>query len=604
MKNKSFKKIIVASIILLLIIITIIPGLNSAPVKNTGIGLIKSKNFKALTSDRDWIWKEPYPNYSPSGMPDFNQKQNQWKCIIDGGNGTVDTIATGDDVQLFALGSVVDSGEIIIAPGENCKLDTNPSGDDIEKWAFSGPTALANCFWWFDSKFANPNGTPGDGKDEYPLVIKYGIDDHSSDNVPLLIEELAKAINTSGKGETTIEDMGKAIDIWLNNTNLDDRLGKTIKNEPTFEFIIEEINRGQNVILLMGFYDYYFGEKRVDQFQPDSISNKLLQTSTWWDYQSFTPTADRLDSILIPLGSTSPSQTCEVEINIYDSEGGDPIGTSSLDPGYLQFPKMIQFDFEPYVELTPFQLYYFDVRQVESGYYYEWFYSAPDPYSEGTGWMDQIPEDIYGFPFDWTFQTEYFDPPPGSVRKDARYVTCAGINSESTKIALSDPFMDVNNTDDIDHYDAKNISHDTYFVDQKCPCPDLNYTIWLPTYPTIYNYTLVEQAVIICPIPDQEPPVVEITKPANAIYFLNDRLYPFLLPLIIGFIEIEVDVSDNREVDYVKFLINDEVKETDSSKPYMWKWDEGAFFIQTIKIDAADTSGNHGQDILTVLKFF
>jgi hypothetical protein len=603
MNNKSIKKIIVFSIILLLIVISLAPIFNSASIENSYYKLKTIDNLKTISSDREWTWKEPYPNYSPSGLPDFDQKQKQWKSIVDGGNGIVESNATGDDIQFFIEGSVVDPEELIIAPGENCQLDTTAGGDDIEKWAFSGPAALANCFWWFDSKFADPKGIPGDGDDEFPLVKKYVTDDHSPENVPLLIEELARYINTSGKGMTTVEDMGNAIDLWLSDNALDDRLEKTIKNEPTFEFIYEEVNKGQNVILLIGFYDYEVGVKRKDQFQPEIIYNKFLQTSTWWDYQSFVPTVDRLDSISIPLHSTS-SETCEVEINVYDTEDGDPIGTASLDPGLLSEPTWIQFNFDPYIELTPFQLYFFDVRQVESGYFYEWYYASPDPYGQGVGWMNQIPEDLYGLPFDWSFETEYYDPPPGSIRKDARYVTCAGINFENEMIAFSDPFLDVNNSNDINHNDAKNVSHDVYFVNQTCPCPDLNYSIWLPIFPNFFNYTLVENVVVVCPIPDDDPPVVEITKPVRSIYLLNDEIYPFLLPLIIGFIEIEVDAFDNRGVDNVKFLINDEVKATDPSRPYMWKWEEGEFFIQTIKIDAVDLSGNHGYDTLTVLKFF
>jgi len=612
MKNKSIKKMIAAFITLLLFIIILAPALNSASVKITGNQFELSKNLKSPSEDGNWIWKEPYPNYSPNGVPDFDQKQSQWKSIIDGGNGIVETNATGDDIQLIQVGNGVDPGEIIIAPGENCQLDTTTSGDDVEKWAFSGPTALANCFWWFDSKFANPNGIPGDGKDDYPLVKKYGFDDHSPDNVPLLIEELARAINTSGKGKTTMEDIDNAIDLWLTNTSLDDRLKKTIKNEPTFEFIAEEINRSQNVILLIGFYDYEIGQKRTDQSQTKRTFSKYLQSSTWWDYQSFIPTVERLDSIKIPLHSVT-SETCELEINVYDTENGDPIGTSSLDPGILQDPAWIQFHFKPYIELTPFQAYFFDVHQVESGYHYEWYYSSPDPYDQGVGWMNKIPEDMQGLPFDWTFETEYYNPPPGSIRNDALYVTCAGVNLGSTMIAFSDPLMDVNNTNDIDHNDAQNISHDTYIVEQTCPCPDLNYSIWLPSYPTFFNYTLVEQAIIICPIPDDESPEVTITKPRPAIYFNNQEVYYPLswpLPIIFGSIDIEVNASDNREIEYVEFKITllygeIELKWTDYNKPYRYKWEDGAFFFRQIWIVAVDSSGNYGYaDPLLVMKFF
>ncbi len=74
---------------------------------------------------------------------------------------------------------------------------------------FCGPVALANCFWWFDSKYADPAGTPGDGEDQFALVEDYGAgDDHATANAPLLIEKLARAMNTTGKGTTYIDRYG------------------------------------------------------------------------------------------------------------------------------------------------------------------------------------------------------------------------------------------------------------------------------------------------------------------------------------------------------------------------------------------------------------
>ncbi|NLE61711.1 MAG: Ig-like domain-containing protein, partial [Planctomycetes bacterium] len=51
-------------------------------------------------------------------------------AIIDGGNGTADTTAAGDDVQVVAAGDPVAAGDIIIEPGPNGKLDTSPAEDD------------------------------------------------------------------------------------------------------------------------------------------------------------------------------------------------------------------------------------------------------------------------------------------------------------------------------------------------------------------------------------------------------------------------------------------------------------------------------------------
>ncbi len=49
-----------------------------------------------------------------------------------GGNGTADTAAAGDDVQLIAVGQAAAPTADIIGVGANGVLDTNPAGDDVQ----------------------------------------------------------------------------------------------------------------------------------------------------------------------------------------------------------------------------------------------------------------------------------------------------------------------------------------------------------------------------------------------------------------------------------------------------------------------------------------
>ena len=67
----------------------------------------------------------------------------------------------------------------IVAPGSNCRMDSTRGGDDQYWWMFCAPTSYANCLWWCDSKFSDPDGIPGDGNDDFLLVEDYGAgDDH------------------------------------------------------------------------------------------------------------------------------------------------------------------------------------------------------------------------------------------------------------------------------------------------------------------------------------------------------------------------------------------------------------------------------------------
>jgi hypothetical protein len=221
----------------------------------------------AVLQVRPWYFKAPYQNpyrdgvpegqpsgnYAPSGMPDFNQTQNtSWK---------------------------------------------NPT---TGQWSFCGPTAVANSFWWFDSKFANPTGMPGDGLDSYGLISDYTDalvypavppfpapypgspwlnDDHRYDNVnnpattpwiqpfPLssasgeLVERLAYYMDTDGSKSggihngTNVTAMQAGIDQWLSDTGLDARFYVRTVQQPAFEEIAKEVRKSKDVILLLGFWE-------------------------------------------------------------------------------------------------------------------------------------------------------------------------------------------------------------------------------------------------------------------------------------------------------------------------------------------------------------
>ena len=175
----------------------------------------------------EWYFKPGYPNYAPSGMPDFDQKQDNW---VNGGG----------------------------------------------QWSFCGPVAVANCFWWFDSKYADPTGTPGDGVDIFPLVQNYGApnpvwgsDDHDPANVDdattlwspgnELVEQLALCMNTDGGPYpgTDVHVMEQCIDDWLDATGLNKTFYEHTVKMPDFYYIEEEVERSQDVILLLGFWEEY-----------------------------------------------------------------------------------------------------------------------------------------------------------------------------------------------------------------------------------------------------------------------------------------------------------------------------------------------------------
>jgi hypothetical protein len=224
--------------------------------------LAEKSEYIEAPIDRGWYWMESYPNYAPSGMPDFDQKQDQWQGIIDGGNGVADTVATGDDVQIIPQGGIVDpDAPAIIAPGFDCALETSPDGDDITVWMFSSAVSTMNCFWWFDSRYGDPSGTPGDGEDIYPLVGDYGAgDDHAETNAPLAIEKMADKLNITSTFYLDNDVWVDTINEWFINTSLDGILDVNFYNYPTFDFIADEVEKGKVAILVINFIDDSSGD--------------------------------------------------------------------------------------------------------------------------------------------------------------------------------------------------------------------------------------------------------------------------------------------------------------------------------------------------------
>ncbi|MCK4272938.1 hypothetical protein KAX22_09815 [bacterium] len=170
-------------------------------------------------------FKPDYDDYAPSGMPDFDQKQDMWD---------------------------------------------NPPGSG--KWSYCGPVALANCLWWFDSKYQwiiNPDSPqPPAVNDDFSFVTAYGPwDDHDTSNVMPLVEDLAWHMDTDGirtedgSVGTNVFEMEAAIAEWFLETETDTIFYKHTKKAPDFYWIEDEIERCEDVILLLGFWqEYYPGE--------------------------------------------------------------------------------------------------------------------------------------------------------------------------------------------------------------------------------------------------------------------------------------------------------------------------------------------------------
>ena len=106
--------------------------------------------------------------------------------------------------------------------------------------------------------------------------------------------------------------------------------------------------------------------------------------------------------------------------------------------------------------------------------------------------------------------------------------------------------------------------------------------------------------------PDEEPPIIKIKKPKNALYIRNKMKFSLRKPLIIGYIDIEIEAIDEQSgISKVEFYLDDHLKSTDSTYPYAWTWEKNITFRfkHTIKIIAYDNVGNSKVDEIFVRKF-
>jgi uncharacterized repeat protein (TIGR02543 family) len=103
---------------------------------------------------------------------------------------------------------------------------------------------------------------------------------------------------------------------------------------------------------------------------------------------------------------------------------------------------------------------------------------------------------------------------------------------------------------------------------------------------------------------DTIPPTVEIAKPGNAVYFMNNKIIPFKSPVVILSINLEVNASDNDSgIDRVEFYVDGILKGTDSIKPYTCEWKDLRSGKRTIEAVAYDKAGNSASTELPVFKW-
>ena len=198
--------------------------------------------------------KPAYPDYAPSKMPDFDQRQDGWF-------------------------------------------------DTFGRWSHCGPVAMANSLWWFDSKYENNTIPPPMIIDNFPLVQNYGPwDDHDVRNVEPLVNELAWLMDTNGKrtgiphNGTYVWDMQNGTRWYFELKGLNDTFyERTWFCNFTFADVEYEVEKCEDVILLLGFYEFdpqaeqwfrfrghYVTVSGVNANGTIKFSDPAIDAAEWW----------------------------------------------------------------------------------------------------------------------------------------------------------------------------------------------------------------------------------------------------------------------------------------------------------------------------------
>ena len=170
--------------------------------------------------------------------------------------------------------------------------------DPLGLWSYCGPVAVANSLWWFDSKFEPSPVAPPTINDNYFLVTAYGKwDDHDPQNAPKLVEDLAYLMDTDGQrtgiGQpgTDVYDLQRGIDQYLINTGYYGYYYEQTVRSPAFYWIEAEVERCEDVILLLGFWQELgpdewvrVGGHYVTVAGVNSLTSQIALSDPYWDW--------------------------------------------------------------------------------------------------------------------------------------------------------------------------------------------------------------------------------------------------------------------------------------------------------------------------------
>jgi hypothetical protein len=219
--------------------------------------------------------KPAFPDYAPSGMPDFDERQDLWG----------------------------------LGPGT---------------YTWCGPVAVANSLWWLDSEYESILNSdpvsPPTISDHFALVPAFGPwDDHDPTNVDPLVHALASLMDTDGiishDGHvgTRLQDLENGIKKYLTAQNMEGLFEVHNRTFPDFVWIDNETEKCQDVEVFLEFYQWTGGIWTNTSIGNPSLENGHFVTCAGADATVnpgellvSDPLQDAFEAGTAPLGGRSP----------------------------------------------------------------------------------------------------------------------------------------------------------------------------------------------------------------------------------------------------------------------------------------------------------
>jgi hypothetical protein len=191
-------------------------------------------------------------------------------------------------------------------------------------------------------------------------------------------------------------------------------------------------------------------------------------------------------------------------------------------------------------------------------------------------------------------------------------IICGYILDSETFEPLSSISLSVRWLDGKGHYKSNYTYTNHYgYFEMNVACGEIYFWINCEGYNPVWTYRVdvSENETYWFNMSLKKDPIrVDIIKPLNAIYIGNHRILPSSIGVVFGSIDIEAYVHDYWyqpvEIFKMEFYVDGVLRETVSSEPFIWTWDDQSFGRHKVKVVAYDMDGEQaGFDDTIVWKF-